>query len=598
MERQRSAAMASTEGRGGAAEFPASRTHSNSYSVGSSLRSGREWNRIGDFVTGRYDSSQGLWSASGITRQYPLIPVVDRFIDSQHTPGAVGFDPGMSTEDGIQHQNIHLSSRLPRRLWYILAKSLGIKLSHADKPVCATLLHILTLIAALTFAIPGGWYTVYDIKSKYSKTTVLIGTVQMIIGFAWACLGVYAHNLAGRLFSNKNFVECVRIHSKTFLKISVSWLTLILGVLVVGVNCYEAAPIFGDSTCGTAQIEILVCQVFYVGRVVYAVLMILWNFIVVYVLFSVCRTHTIGIRRFMRELNYDAKSYENFCLQQHNIQRNASIANSLEDSWYLWDDLGNLDGDEDLATQGVFLQSFSNRRRSSAYRRLGSQMSSPAREENRGGSIGVGCDANDANNDGGEVCDASGNDDAFEEKRPEEAKTDGFVTEETSERKDDEEIHEEFTESFQMNDGPTILTNEDLLFSYWKFLRRLSVTSRFLQRWMASWIAFVLMWDAYFVIYWTSHDATVAGILQFIVPLLILLLVCSAYAEVNAEGQRLLKTICPLEERMALIFYFNQQPLTVRVFSFTVTYNAMVTVILGFSVAFGSRMILDEISRT
>lgn len=235
-------------------------------------------------------------SASGTRRQYPMIPAISRFIESNHSPHPAGFDRHSysSTEDGMHRHNIHLSSRLPRRIWFLLAKALGIKLSHSDRPICATILHVFTLVAAMTFAIPGGWYTIYDIHSEFSKTTVLIGSVQLIIGFGWACMGVYAHNIAGRLFSNKNFVECVRVHSKTFLKISTSWLTLFLGVLVISVNCYEAAPIFYDDTCGTVQIEILVCQVFFVGRVVYAVTSLLWNFIVVYVLFSVCRTHTIG----------------------------------------------------------------------------------------------------------------------------------------------------------------------------------------------------------------------------------------------------------------------------------------------------------------
>ena len=71
--------------------------------------------------------------------------------------------------------------------------------------------------------------------------------------------------------------------------------------------------------------------------------------------------------------------------------------------------------------------------------------------------------------------------------------------------------------------------------------RRLCVTSRYLQRWLASWITFVFIWDGYFIIYWTNHQASLVGILQFVMPLLLLLLVCSAYAEVNAEGQRLLK---------------------------------------------------------
>lgn len=72
-----------------------------------------------------------------------------------------------------------------------------------------------------------------------------------------------------------------------------------------------------------------------------------------------------------------------------------------------------------------------------------------------------------------------------------------------------------------------------------KLQRRLCVTSRYLQRWLASWIAFVVIWDSCFIIYWTKHNASLLGIVEFMVPLFLLLLVSSAYAEVNAEGQRL-----------------------------------------------------------
>lgn len=62
---------------------------------------------------------------------------------------------------------------------------------------------------------------------------------------------------------------------------------------------------------------------------------------------------------------------------------------------------------------------------------------------------------------------------------------------------------------------------------------------KYLQRWLASWIAFVVIWDSCFIIYWTKHNASLLGIVEFMVPLFLLLLVSSAYAEVNAEGQRL-----------------------------------------------------------
>ncbi|XP_076453627.1 uncharacterized protein LOC143288860 [Babylonia areolata] len=565
---------------------------------------GRRWISTDDMVTDTPSQSRQFWSALGMRAPSPMASPSSRLTDANRVPNPMRrIDPAfLSPGDGVQQQSIHLSSRLPRRVWIILAKCLGIKLRENDKPIISTALHMLTITAALSFALPGMWYTIFDIHSEYSKTTVLLGTVQIIIGLAWTCLGVYAHNLSGRLFFNKNFVECVRVHSKTFLKISTTWLTIFLGTGIMVVNCYVASSTFFDDTCGNIQIEILVCQVFFVGRVSYAVLTLLWNFIVIYVVFSVCRTHTVGIRQLMRELDTDARWYEDFCLKQYHIQRGGvgETLNNLEDSWYLWEDSGNRGREDDANQQhGVFLRSvnaschsnfrtLSTSLQSLRYRRRSSNLSATLEDGggeetgNGGGSGGGGTER------GREVKDRHAKPRlSIQEEEEEGCECDGG-----------DEHEEEYLQSEEggdKNNVKSLLTNEDLLFTYWKFIRRLSVTSRYLQRWLASWIVFVVMWDGYFIIFWTSHAATLTDILQFIVPLIILLLVCSAYAEVNAEGQRLLKTICPYDERLPVVYYFNQYPLTVGVFSIPVTYNTMVTAILAFSVAFASRMILDEI---
>lgn len=574
-----------------------------------------------------------------------MMPVVDQFLETQEeNPRLPRHDSETNLEPGLS-SNINLSSRLPPTVWYIFAKSLGIKLSPQDRPIFGTFLHILTLATAFLFAVPGAWYTVYDIHSEYSRTTVLIGSVEIVIGFTWACMGVYAHKLAGRLFGNKNFVECVRVHSKTFLKVSTSWLTVLLGLLVVGVNCYQAADTFSGSVCQTVQVHVAVCKVFYIGRVSYAVVMLVWNFIVAYIIFSVCRTHTIGIRRFMHELTQDAKAYEDYCMEQCNSNSGRrdttstpdAISRGLEESWFLWDDAMMDPLGDDVTSQETFLTSVQGlpfRRRSSALYRPTSNSSivpSPGSRRQSGVPHSLAGDGSRRRSSdllhhmmhsqlqasyimpqqesvnhvpGGQVTQRGESMDkdftGSIEHAPHEDNTNGSINSDPFHDAEDEKgTKEDLTTSgtHEVMAAPPILSNDDLLFSYWKFMRRLCVTSRYLQRWLASWIAFVVIWDSYFIIYWTSHQASLIDILQFIVPLLLLLLLCSAYAEVNAEGQRLLKTICPLENRLALIFYFNQAPLSVKVFSFSVSYNAMMTVILGFSVAFASRMILDEIAR-
>ncbi|XP_046581509.1 uncharacterized protein LOC124288960 isoform X2 [Haliotis rubra] len=473
-----------------------------------------------------------------------------------------------SMDDGLHHKNIKMSRRLPSWMWYLLARSLGIKLNPEDKPIFATLLHIITLTAAVTFGITGAWYNVCDILSEYSKTTVLIGTVTMMIGFGWILLGVYAHKLAGKLFSNKNFAESVRMHSKTFLKISTAGLMSLLGLGLVGINSYDGFDLYLSSTCTKIQLQPIVCHIQYVSKTFYALLCVLWTLLVGFVMLSVCRTHTIGVRRFMREMTMDAKRYEAFWMEQvlGQVTPKQKEEQSVEEEWFIWDDLAmSSDVDNNVVTsQGVFLESIRGQTFSSL-RSRGSR--------SRTRSEPVADNPNTLREN-----DVRSREGAYSEK------------DESEENKD---------ESCDILAVPPIMSNDILLFSYWKMSRRLVVTSRFLQRWLSSWIAFIFIWCADYIIFWANHSATLTGILQFVFPLLVLLLVCSAYAEVNAEGQRLIKCICPTEGRLHLLKFFVQQPLQMQVGAQTtnlpITYNAILGVILAFSVAIASRIVLDEV---
>ena len=46
----------------------------------------------------------------------------------------------------------------------------------------------------------------------------------------------------------------------------------------------------------------------------------------------------------------------------------------------------------------------------------------------------------------------------------------------------------------------------------------------------------VLFWSAIRIVYWLSHTPTLYGVLSLILPLSILPLLASAYAEVNFQG--------------------------------------------------------------
>ncbi len=85
------------------------------------------------------------------------------------------------------------------------------------------------------------------------------------------------------------------------------------------------------------------------------------------------------------------------------------------------------------------------------------------------------------------------------------------------------------------------LTNPEILDRYWKLQCRLNTTSTILQRWITSWIILILLWSLYYLMYWIDHDATIADMIIFFIPLSLLPLLCSGPIEVNGEGERVSK---------------------------------------------------------
>jgi len=74
---------------------------------------------------------------------------------------------------------------------------------------------------------------------------------------------------------------------------------------------------------------------------------------------------------------------------------------------------------------------------------------------------------------------------------------------------------------------------------------RMRMTSGTLQRWMSSWISFTIIWLAKFVLIWLDHTTTYIELAQFALPLLLLLILCSAYGEANSECSRIIQVGIP-----------------------------------------------------
>lgn len=141
-----------------------------------------------------------------------------------------------------------------------------------------------------------------------------------------------------------------------------------------------------------------------------------------------------------------------------------------------------------------------------------------------------------------------------------------------------------------------VMSNAEILFRFWKIQSRLKMSSMALQRWMMSIISLVVMWLAMNLVIWLNINPSLIDLANFFLPLSLLPLLASAYAEVNQEGQRLIKFICPLEERLQLIYVLQMSPLQMTVYGFSLTYSTITTAAFGILLAFASKVLIQEIS--
>lgn len=218
------------------------------------------------------------------------------------------------------------SRRLPNWVWFILAKSLGIKLHEFDKRWFGIIMYLLTVSFAIAHVVLFVWYTVYDIKSIRTNQTILTGFVSITIVTYFCTLGPYANKLAAKLFTSQKFIESVRMHSRTIFKMSSAVILILLGIAVMSLNLYNASKIASNVYCAqNVTVSVTVCQAMYGTRVGYTVFCLLWNLLVGIVLLSVCRTHTIGkevVRRFCifaqccHKSNLSTEKKLNHCLSE------------------------------------------------------------------------------------------------------------------------------------------------------------------------------------------------------------------------------------------------------------------------------------------
>nr|KAI8736901.1 CAunnamed protein product [Biomphalaria glabrata] len=536
---------------------------------------------------------------------------------------------GSANDEEFLQSHVDMPPKLPNWIWSTLVAVLGIKTSKQHCLCLAKGLRILTLLAAATFGISGLVFNVFDSLSSFYKTSVLVTIAKSIIGLYWIGIGIYANALAERLFSNKRMIDCIRLHSKTFLKISMSLIVVVLSVTVVSTNLYTNTYLLDeehlgnqtnpmDSNCASLSRSMPLCQIYFASKVVYSFLCLTWNLLVACISLSVCRTHTISIRRFMKELMYDTKIFEEFCKiqaleeQQLQSQRDQSFIPEDQsqnfheyDVWH--DDIAHLDNGSHieppqnaklLRTLRVVRQNTRSQLFNETLTRVPESPRENVPDRSRNNSSTKWTLAGSPSTDEDEATPAQRNK-AYNSKPDLGRFGNGQSCKPSAQElsnTDFESPEPQFSETKLCFSGqrPPIMRNEDLMFTYFQLLRRLSSTSRLMQRWVSNWITFIMFWCALLIVYWTTHTPEISGIVQFLTPIIALGLITSAYAEVNFEGERLLKCVLPTEERMPVLYYIQNTKLELKIFSFTMTYNTIVTVVAGIAVTFASQIILDK----
>lgn len=474
------------------------------------------------------------------------------------------------------------AKKIPYWLWIVIAKSLGIKLHSNDKPVISAILHIATFGSATAVFCTNAWYCLYAVMSRHTRSDILDGTVKIMVMTFFCGLGVYSHRLAYRLFVHPKFLDMLRLHSKSVMKLNAAFLLfIILGSFVIVLNVATAdysysyknnASLFNEGSnppepisnatttylnpCQIVDIQVEICQIYWFSQMIFSIFFLVWNLLVAVVLVSVARTQTINIRKFLRELEQDA-----FLLDR---KLQAAYGNGKP----VKDDLKNFVWMDDDHIADIFDED----------KKKVDEVQDDVRENRRASSTSA--HFTDLQLRLG-----------IENVPVEDPQPDTYQGN-TSRFQQLDSVIENAEASFT----PHIMSEQEIMHKYWKISMNVRLASVALQRWMSSIVGMISAWSAIRMVYWLSHSPTWYGVFMFIVPLLLLPLLASSYAEVNYEGVKVIQSILPTDKRVQLFQYLYGQPIQMTVYGHAISYGTIGTVVAGILAAFASKILLQEMS--
>ena len=129
-------------------------------------------------------------------------------------------------------------------------------------------------------------------------------------------------------------------------------------------------------------------------------------------------------------------------------------------------------------------------------------------------------------------------------------------------------------DGFEVETGH-IMTNQEIVTKFWTICMNVRLVSVKLQRWMSTIVLLICAWTAIRLAHWLSHTPTWYGVLMLIMPLVLIPLLTSSYAEVNYEGAKVVQSIFPTEGRIHMFKYLYGQPIQMTVYSHAITYGTL-----------------------
>ena len=109
--------------------------------------------------------------------------------------------------------------------------------------------HLVLVVTTVLYVVASAVRT--SDEESTAEVDVMDGVVMLSLTIFWCLLGLYAKNLAYRLYSSLKFLHMVRLHAKTILKVNAAFVFFLLLSSFVAVNNIQAYRVWyaDQSTC-------------------------------------------------------------------------------------------------------------------------------------------------------------------------------------------------------------------------------------------------------------------------------------------------------------------------------------------------------------